>query len=230
MNEDRNVDFTPLPGRCSALKPQKRKPNRLSLFVDDQFVCGAIAKAFEVCGITVDSRVDETLIRQLLELDERFRFQDQCYRWLGRRAYSRGELVQKGVQKGYPEKIITSVLDEFQENGWIDDRNFACDYADIHFRRKQWGPGKIRAGLAQKGVAKTDIDFALKQLEDFDEQLFIMKNVVGKNRRRLLREPDLQKRKHKLIDLLRRKGYHPEVIFRNIEHLIQHLTDETTNT
>ncbi len=230
MNDEQNVDFSLLPGKCSDLKPQKKRTNRTSIFVGGQFLCGAETKAVEQCEIAKDSWVDETLIRQLLALDERFRFQEQCYRLLARRAYCRRELHQRGQQKGFSEDAIVEILDRFEDNGWIDDQAFALNYAEVYFNRKKWGPEKIRAGLVQKGISKEDISYALEQLDDTDAQLNSMMDVVGKHRNRLLRNNDTQKQKHKLVDLLRRKGYHPEVIFRNLDHLIQHLTDETTDT
>lgn len=230
MNDETNVDFTILPGHCSDLRQQKKKPNRTSVFVEDQFVCGAETKAVEQCEIIKGSWIDETLIRQLLVLDERFQFQEQCYRLLARRAYCRGELETKGRQKGYTEAIIREILDGFEEKGWVNDRDYAREYAEVHFNRKQWGPEKIRAGLLQKGISKDVISYALEQVEDSDAQLNSMINVVGKHQNRLLRNSDPKKQKHKLVDLLRRKGYHPEVIYRNLDHLIQHLTDETTDT
>ena len=229
MSADAHVDFSPLPGICTALTPQKKRPNRISVFVDEHFVCGAEARAVKACGITRQMELGETLIRRLCALDEHYRFEDQCYRWLSRRSHSRRELEQKARQKNYSDSVVSSVLSEFEEKGWIDDQAFAGQFAEFHFNQKKWGPGKIEAALKQKGISDTLIRVSLQPFKEKEVQLPQMITVVQKSRYRLLRETDAQKQKHKLVDLLRRKGYHPDVIFPHIDELTQFLNDETTN-
>ncbi len=228
MNDDPDIDFSLLPGICTALTPQKKNPNRYSVFVDDQFLCGAEAKAIRECKLEKGTELNETLIRQLLKLDERLRLNLQCYRWLARRAHSCKELRDKALRKNYTGEIISEVLAELESDGWIDDRTFAQDFAETQFKRKQWGPSKIRSALQQKGIPDPLIYKAVEQLDD-ESQLDSLLILIRKNRGKLQREADLQKRKHKLVDLLRRKGYHPDVIFRHIDTLTQHLSDETTD-
>lgn len=75
-------------------------------------------------------------------------------RLLARREHSRLELSLKLRQRQISNKIIESVLDSYEEKGWLDDSRFADVYAR---QRMDHGYGLLRilGELQQRGVHQT---------------------------------------------------------------------------
>ncbi len=75
-------------------------------------------------------------------------------RLLARREHSRQELSLKLRQRKIPADIIGSVLDEYENEGWLDDNRFA----DVYARQRMdlgYGPLRILGELQQRGVNKS---------------------------------------------------------------------------
>lgn len=98
-------------------------------------------------------------------------------RLLARREHSRMELSLKLRQRRIDNGVIESVLDEYEQEGWLDDHRFA----DVYARQRMdlgYGPLRILAELQQRGV-----HFAPECLEEVTEQAWREKAVVLRERR-----------------------------------------------
>lgn len=74
-------------------------------------------------------------------------------RLLARREHSRLELQLKLRQRQFPRGLIDTVLDEYEERGWLNDQRFG----DIYARSRMdmgYGPLRIMAELQQRGVRR----------------------------------------------------------------------------
>ncbi|MEC7727954.1 MAG: regulatory protein RecX [Pseudomonadota bacterium] len=123
--------------------------------------------------------------------DQEYRARAAALRLLARREHSRLELTLKLRQRKVPGDIIDAVLDDYENEGWLDDDRFA----DVYARQRMdlgYGPLRILGELQQRGVyqspecldAMTDDDwcqqainlrekrFGLADLgEDWDEKV-----------------------------------------------------------
>ena len=72
-------------------------------------------------------------------------------RLLARREHSRLELSLKLRQRRIDEGIIAQVLDDYEQEGWLDDRRFADVYARQRIDQG-YGPLRILGELQQRGV------------------------------------------------------------------------------
>ncbi|PSF14395.1 recombinase RecX [Marinobacter fuscus] len=85
--------------------------------------------------------------------DPDYRARSTALRLLARREHSRSELALKLRQRDIPSATIDSVLDDYEQEGWLSDERFA----DVFARQKMdqgYGPLKIEADLQQKGVCR----------------------------------------------------------------------------
>lgn len=76
---------------------------------------------------------------------------ETALRLLARREHSRLELTMKLRQRRVDDSVIESVLDDFEDRGWLDDNRFA----EVFVRQRLdagYGPLKIQADLQQRGV------------------------------------------------------------------------------
>ena len=85
---------------------------------------------------------------------------------LARRDYSRHEVQSKLKLKGFESVEIEKTLDRCESSGFIDDKRYAELLIRSHIN-KGHGPIRIRQVMAQKGLAKDEIDLALDSC-DYD--------------------------------------------------------------
>ncbi len=83
---------------------------------------------------------------------------------LARREHSRRELTRKLGTRGFPESVIAPVLDELERSGSLADARFTDSFVRSRVAKGQ-GPQRIRADLAQRGIADTEADEALRGSE-----------------------------------------------------------------
>lgn len=99
--------------------------------------------------------------------DPEYKARSVALRLLARREHSRQELSLKLRQRKIEQSVIDLVLDEYEEEGWLDDHRFA----DVYTRQRidvGYGPVRIMAELQQRGVhfrpecleEKSDADWA----------------------------------------------------------------------
>ncbi|MGL5048943.1 MAG: regulatory protein RecX [Shewanella sp.] len=79
---------------------------------------------------------------------------------LARRDYSRLQIRDKLLEKGFDINDIEPVLDACESSGFINDTRYAELLVRSHISRGH-GAIRIRQAIAQKGLSKDDIDAAL---------------------------------------------------------------------
>ncbi len=71
---------------------------------------------------------------------------------LARREHSRRELARKLDARGFPDDVVAAVLDELERSGSLADARFTDVFVRSRVAKGQ-GPQRIRAELAQRGIA-----------------------------------------------------------------------------
>jgi regulatory protein len=79
---------------------------------------------------------------------------------LARREHSRRELTRKLGARGFPDEIVTVALDELERTGALANARFTDSFVRSRIAKGQ-GPQRIRAELAQRGIADADADDGL---------------------------------------------------------------------
>ena len=89
--------------------------------------------------------------KDLKQDDPEYRARSVALRLLARREHSRHELSLKLRQRQVQQSVIELVLDDYENEGWLDDARFADVYAR-HRIDVGYGPVRIIAELQQRGV------------------------------------------------------------------------------
>ena len=80
---------------------------------------------------------------------------------LARREHSRRELTRKLTARGFPDDVVSPVLDKLERTGALADARFTDSFVRSRIGKGQ-GPQRIRAELAQRGITNDDADGVLR--------------------------------------------------------------------
>lgn len=134
-------------------------------------------------------------------------------RLLARKDYSRAEMRQKLVQKGFSLREIENVLHKLSVHQLLNDLRYAQRLANFYGREKLWGSWRIKHKLKEKGIRPEVAEEIVAQEEkNFPAEERLKKFLEKKIKNRTLSEFSKQEMK-KLTNQLHRHGFSWEEIF-----------------
>ena len=135
-------------------------------------------------------------------------YQDRCHK----------EVEQKMRDYNLIPEAREIILLSLMQNNFLNEERFAKSYARGKFRIKNWGKQRITRELKFRDISAYNIKTALKEIDE-DEYLKIIYKIT-ENRNEVISEPNIYKRKKKLIDFLMRKGFENELIFKTVNEIL----------
>jgi regulatory protein len=129
---------------------------------------------------------------------------------LTRRGMSRWELEKTLLARELDEETVTAELDRLEGVGLLDDAALAETFVRTQHDRKGLGRGAITAELRRRHIDQENIDAALEQVDDDDEQTRATELAV--KRAGQLSSYDLETAKRRLHGFLSRKGYSSAIV------------------
>ncbi len=151
-------------GKVTAIKVQKRNPERVNVFIDDEFGFGlfnALAAQIKVGQELSNHQIQELLDRQALEVAYR-----QALRWISRRLQTIEEIRMKLRRKQAPAQVIEKVIERLQAADLVDDFSFAEAWVENRQTFRPRGRTALRNELRKKGVGNDIIDAVLVGFDD----------------------------------------------------------------
>lgn len=95
---------------------------------------------------------------------------DTAAKYLSSRMRTCKEMSEHLIKKGYSEEEIQEVIEEFKDFHYLDDEEYCRQYVDYACGKGE-GRLRIRQELAEKGVDREIIGFALEDYYDRDTEL-----------------------------------------------------------
>lgn len=136
----------------SAIEPQERHKDRVSVFVDGKFTMGVFADVAAALGLRVGQAITPERLAEIALAETRRRAREDAYRLLSFRARSEHELAERLRQKGYEDELIADVLASLRKYGFVNDEEFANTW--VNSRGKTRGRQALSHELRQKGIAR----------------------------------------------------------------------------
>ena len=203
----------------TAIEPQVKHPDRVSVFVDGEFALGMHAEVAAAAGLKVGQPVTVTDLQALARSEELRRVRGSALAFLGYRARSRVELRRRLARKGYDPALIEETLDALARSGLVNDAEFSQSWVRARTGSRPMGPNRIAAELRQRGVERELIDQALEPVNpDVELDLAL---TVGRQKVEQLRGEDSRAARRKLASALMRRGFSWEVAARVVDILLQ---------
>lgn len=151
----------------TALKVQKRNPNRVNVYLDGQFAFGLSRTA--AAWLRVNQQLSPEKIDALQAEDTREAAFQQALRLLSYRPRSVAEVRKKLIDKNFDSSVIEAVLGRLIEEKYLGDEAFAQEWVENRSTFRPRGRRMLRYELRQKGVAEEHIQSALARIEDEPE-------------------------------------------------------------
>jgi regulatory protein len=200
--------------KITALEPQRR-PGRLNIFVDGQFIIGVGETVAADLGLRVGREITPDKLREVAGAEEVHKATEAALVLLEVRARARREIETRLAQKGYDEEVITRVMEKLTRLELLDDAQFAAQWVEAKTRvggSRPIGKRRLSSELFGKGVAKEQIAEAVEKVTNEDE-LVLARAAAGKKVRVVPTDRDaLQAERRKLMGFLQRRGFGWETV------------------
>ena len=133
------------------------------------------------------------------------------------RAKSKGELLAHLKKRGVEDDVAQATIFRLQENGLINDSEFAKAWSQSRHTSKKLSKRIIAGELRTRGVDQSSIDEALDEIDDESEYRTAFSLGMKKYNTMSRLEPEVQIRR--IQSLLQRKGFSFPTIARVIREL-----------
>jgi regulatory protein len=133
------------------------------------------------------------------------------------RAKSKGELLAHLKKRGVEDDVAQATIFRLQENGLINDSEFAKAWTQFRHTSKKLSKRIIAGELRTRGVDQSSIDEALDEIDDESEYRTAFSLGMKKYNTMSRLEPEVQIRR--IQSLLQRKGFSFPTIARVIREL-----------
>ncbi|HQB60258.1 MAG TPA: RecX family transcriptional regulator [Spirochaetota bacterium] len=142
---------------------------------------------------------------------------DVSLRIIGASLQSEKSLREKLKKKEFDEGVISEVVNDLKEEGYIDDYKNGLSYALSLIGRKYYGKNYARKKLAERGIDRETSDEILSYIEttDYDETESVAKYLdkIGGAKSERISSAEYQKISNKRFN----RGFSPESIKRALE-------------
>ncbi len=148
------------------------------------------------------------------ELEEKAltKARNTAYRLLTYRARSRKELEEKLRDREFGDAVIEAVVADLTRLGYINDREFARQWAAGRIRLRSFGRRRIEHELRNKGISRDVIQETLSEVfEDVPEAVIAQQEAEKKLKSLTRLAPEVRRRR--LAGHLERRGFPSETIY-----------------
>jgi len=189
----------------TALKQQKRNPNRVNVYLDGEFAFG-ITKIL-AAWLQVGQTLSNEKIAELHSNDEVEKAYLRALNFISYRPRSAME-VQRNLRKhSHPEQVIEEVVGRLKGKKILDDQDFARIWVENRIAFRPRGRFALRNELRQKGLKDAVIEHALL---DIDEEELALRAAEKKSRQ--IANLDWSDFRRKLSGYLSRRGFEYSLI------------------
>ena len=146
--------------KITALRIQKRNPNRVNIYLDGNFAFG-LARIV-AAWLRVGQILSPEKIAELQSEDEREVAYQRALNSLQYRPRTQAEIRQNLAKAEFSEAVIAFVLERLQQNGLLNDRRFAESWIDNRSDLRPRSRYALAHELKQRGVAPEIIAASLR--------------------------------------------------------------------
>ena len=193
--------------KITCIKQNKTNP-KYSVFINNKFVFSISGTDVLYFKLKEDEEISDEKFNNIINTIVFNEAKDKAMHFLGYKARTYKEVVNKLSVEEFSEEVICKVMDLLVKYSYVDDYKYAISYVKYMHNSKTHGKIRIKYELKQRGVQEDIIDKVLQEL-DLDETSNILKLFDKK----LKNGTNLDyKEKKKVFDYISRRGFSYEDI------------------
>lgn len=201
------------------IEPQRRRPNRRSVYVDGRFAFGCNLNVVARFRLREGMDIDDALRQQIEAGEVRQEAFDHAVRLIGGRMQSERELRTKLGRREYGPAVVDAVVVDLKRLGYVNDEQFARNKASDQARAKRHGKQRAVRELMKSGVARPTAERAVAEAYADVDPRSAAAEVAAKKAASLTRlDPPAARRR--LIGFLQRRGFDYETIAHAVERTL----------
>ena len=210
--------------QITAIKVNKKRPNRRSIFIDGQFAFTVSEGIFFQHNLEEGGELSDKQIKELITADEFDKAKQAAVNLLSFRPRSIKEVSNRLIHKGWNKDLADRVTGELVDKGYLNDEEFAAIFARDKAKNKCLGPVALKSELIKTGVAQKIIEQTIEAVYSKYPADELIQRLM-KKRGIDLDVPLVKKEKQRFINLLKRKGF----TWEQMESVVRNLNVKTTN-
>lgn len=205
--------------KITKIEQQKKRKNRYSIFVDDEFAFGVDEEVLMKYSLKKGMELDDHEIEQVIKAEEQSKANNYALNLLSYRARSEKEIRDKLRRKGYEDNYIENTIEFLYRYNYINDLEFGMLFAKDRQNFKKAGKRVIMNELYQKGVDKEVISQIIDEIIDPNEELQRALELAEK-KAVSYKNDDRNAKYRKLSAFLARKGYSFDIISKVLKEVL----------
>ncbi|RLD05698.1 MAG: hypothetical protein DRI32_03815 [Chloroflexi bacterium] len=192
--------------KITAIKAQRKNPQRVSIFLDGEFAFGLTRM---VAGwLQVGQILGEEKIAALKADDELEMAYLRAINFLSYRPRSKREIRNNLRKYKVPEMLIEPTVERLEEKGYLNDADFAKLWVENRNAFRPRGRRALSIELRQKGITDEIIESTLDTLVDEETLAY----QAGLKKAKKLARYEWQDFRKKLAAFLARRGFNYGII------------------
>lgn len=214
-------------GIITALEPQKKKKNRVNIFVDGEFAVGLSQDIVFKNRLKAGKEISSQQLEQLVKENELDKILLKVYRFLSYRPRSEKEIRDYLAKKKTSVLLTALVIKTLEKQKYLDDKEFASWWVDQRMQFRPVGEWVLKAELLQKGISKKIIEEMVNgQWSIVNSQDLALKAAKKKLRR--YKGLDQIEFRRKMGNFLARRGFDWETIKEVTEKISTHKPEQSS--
>lgn len=186
--------------KITAIKRQQKNPQRVSVFVDGKYEFSLTLDELLKEKLKNGIELDKADVKRLKKVSADGKLRMRAMEWLLNRPHSEREFRDYLYRKKAEPELIESLVKEFSEKTYLDNRRFGEWSIDLQKRRSKSNRA-IRSELFKKGLDRELIDTLLDA--ESDDEAERLKELIKKKQKLPRYKNDPQK----LKQYLARQGF-----------------------
>lgn len=206
--------------KITEIEYQKNNKDKVNIFVDGSYLFSLSVNGVAKYMLYKDKEITDEEISSMKIDDEKEIAYQYALKRISEKMYSRKELKDKLIKKGFLEDSIKYALDKASSYNYIDDTYYTKCFIEQRAIPNKWGKNIIKQKLYQKGIDKDLIEKSLDEYfteEDSKDNCYEL--CVKKFRSLNIDSLSDRKNVDKIYRFLLSKGYSFDEINTSIEHL-----------
>jgi regulatory protein len=187
--------------RVTALKVQKKNPNRVSVYLDGEFAFGV--SRIVAAWLKIGQDINDEKILDLQQQETQEAALQKAMLLLSYRPRSEAEIRQRLQDDGFETEVISNAMDRLRSNGLLQDENFAKTWIENRGAFRPRSQKMLAYELRRKGVAEETIQQALTESSDDNGLAYTAAALYA----RKLARTEWEEFHRRLMSFLARRGF-----------------------